>query len=110
VQRGADVVDEVRDVVHPRAALCDEAPDGRVLTGGGEELDAFGADEHRGRLDPLVGERLPVLQRAAEDADVRRERPVEVVDCDADVMDAERSHAADATSPPLRDAARAHRR
>ena len=87
-------------MVHPGAALRDEAPDGRVVAGRGEELDAIGADEHRGRLDSLVGERLPVLQRAAEDVDVRRERPVEVVDRDADVMDAERSHAADATSPP----------
>jgi len=87
-------------VVHPGAALCDEAPDGRVLTCRGEKLDAIGADEHRGRLDSLFGERLPALQRAAEDLDVRHKRPVEVVDRDADVMDAERFHAADATSLP----------
>src|SRR5437764_11900585 len=46
-QRGADVGDEVGDVVHPGAALGDELADRRVVGQRPQELDPAGADPYR---------------------------------------------------------------
>ena len=54
VELGADVVDLERDVVHARAALREERPDGRVGAERREQLDPALADAQRRRLDALV--------------------------------------------------------
>jgi hypothetical protein len=86
-----------RDVVHARPATSEEAADRSVLAGREEELDAAVADEQRGGLDTLFGERVPMLHRRAEEALVGRDRLVEIGDGDADVMDSAQGHARDAS-------------
>src|SRR5215510_15739422 len=92
VERGADVVDLEGDVVHPGAPLREELADGRVLAERGQQLDPVGADAQRRGLDALLLDRLSVLELGAEEPLVRRERAVEVVDRDAEVMNAVRLH------------------
>ena len=83
-----------RDVVHPRSPTGDEAADGRIVTSRRHELDATLADEQRCGLDPLLGERLAVLETCSEERLVRRDRLVEIGDGDPEMMDA--PHAGDA--------------
>src|SRR3970040_680632 len=59
--RGLHVVGLESHVVHARPAPREEAADGRVVAGRLEELDAALADEQRGGLDPLLGQRVSVL-------------------------------------------------
>ena len=87
LERGADVVDLVGDVMDAGAALGEEAADGGVVPGRREQLEPGVADEHGGRLDALLGDELAVLERPTEQALVRRDALVEVGDGDADVMD-----------------------
>ena len=87
LERGADVVDLVGDVVDAGAALGEEAADRGVVPGRREQLEPGIADEDGGRLDALVGDELTVLDDATEQALVRRDALVEVGDGDADVMD-----------------------
>jgi hypothetical protein len=98
IERGGHVADLVGDVVHPLAALGEEAADGRVLLEGRQELDPAVAETHRRRLDPLVVDPLPMLEPAAEQPLVRPDGRVEILDRDADVMDGLRLHHGDATA------------
>src|SRR3712207_1507523 len=93
-ERRPDVVDLVRDVVHPGAALGEELADGRLVAERREQLDAALAEAERRRLDSLVGDRLPVLERRPEEALVRRDRLVEVGYGHAEVVDPPRLHPA----------------
>src|ERR1700722_19510059 len=61
-----EIVDLEGDVVHPRPAAGEEPPDRRVGAERVQELDAAPAHVQRGRLDPLVGEYLAVLDARAE--------------------------------------------
>ncbi len=97
VERDADVLHLVRDVVHPGAAAGEELADRCFLAEGGEQLDAIGADLQRRRLDALLGNRLATLQLGAEEPFVGGQGRVEIVDGDAKVMNPTRLHAADAT-------------
>jgi hypothetical protein len=106
----ADVLDLVGDVVHPRPALGEEPADSRVIARRGEQLDPGGADEERRGLDALVGHARPMLDPGGEEPLVRRDRLVEVADGDAEVMDAARGHAGDATDLPWGPARAARRR
>ena len=90
-ERGADVVHLVRDVMHSRPALREEAADGSVLAERSEQLDAALADADRRRLDALLLDALAVLERPAEEPRVRVDRAVEIVDGDADVVDRARA-------------------
>jgi len=101
VQLGLHIVDLVRDVVHPRASLGDELPDGRVLAERAKQLDPALADEHGRCLDALVRHAGAVLELGAEEPLVGRERLVEVLDRDAEVMDPPGLHGADATVPAV---------
>src|SRR5438128_1085004 len=74
VERAAHVVDLVRHVVHPRAALGEELADGSVLTERGEQLDPPFADAERRGLDPLLRHVLAMLEPRTEDALVGRDR------------------------------------
>ena len=80
----------------PGAARGEEPADGRVVAERREQLDPAAADEHRRRLDALVGHRRAVLELGAEQPRVRPERLVEILDGDAEMMDAARVHTRDA--------------
>src|SRR5688500_14003406 len=96
VELGLDVVDLVRDVVHSRPAAGQEPADGRLLAERREQLDPAGADEHGRRLDALLLDAGAMLDLGAEQARVRLERLVQVLDGHAEMMDATCDHAADA--------------
>ena len=82
----ADVLDLVRDVVHSRAALRQETADGRVCAERAQQLEPARADADGRRLDALLLHAGALLDPGAEEALVRVERTVEVLDREADVM------------------------
>src|SRR4051794_10437644 len=96
LERRADVVDFERDVVHPGAARSEEAADRRVVLEGREQLHTVATHADGDGLDALVGHRRAVLQLRTEQPLVRPEGLVEVLDRNAEVMDAARFHAGDA--------------
>src|SRR5262245_39714417 len=77
-----------RDVVHSRAAACEEAAHRSVLARRRHELETTVADEDGGRLDALIGDRSTVLEPRAEERLVRRNCFVEIRDGDTEVMNA----------------------
>ena len=81
-----DVVDLVRDVVHSRAALCEEAADGGVTAERAEQLEPALADTDGRRLDALLLHARALLEPRAEQALVGVERAVEILDRETDVM------------------------
>jgi hypothetical protein len=85
---GRQILDLVRKVVHPRAALREEPPDRRVRAECREQLDMSGADPQRRGLDPLCVLRLAPGELGAEEALVARDRIIEILDRDADVVHA----------------------
>ena len=85
-ERRADVVDLVRDVMHPRASLGEEPADRSVVVERSQELEPALADADGRRLDPLLLDARPVLERGTEEALVRVERSVEILDRKTDVM------------------------
>jgi hypothetical protein len=91
-QRRAEVADLVRDVVHPRAALRQKAPDGSVLPKRLQQLHTTVANAKRRGAHPLVVDRRPMLDLGAEEPLVRRERVVEVVNGDTKMMNPPRVH------------------
>ena len=94
---GCDVVHPVRNVVHSWSAANQEATDRRVLGQCAEELDTAFADDDRDRLDSLFLEPVAVLELGAEQARVRVEGLLEIVDRDAEVVNPPGPHAVDAT-------------
>ena len=109
-QRETDIVDLVRQVVNAWPAPREEASHRRVLAGWREQLDPAPADEDGRRLDTLLGDGFAVLEGGPEEADIGLDGLVEVGDSDADVMDAARVHARDATARrPAQAAAGWHR-
>jgi hypothetical protein len=98
LERSSHVADLVGDVMHALASLGEEATDGRVLLERCQQLDTALAEAHRGCLDPLVVDPLPVLEPAAEQPLVRPDGSVQVLDRDADVMDRPCLHRGDATA------------
>ena len=99
LELGGDVGDLEGDVVHPRAALGQEPPDRSVLAGRFEQLYPPLADPHRGRTHALLVDRGLVLDLGAEEPCVGRERLVEVVDGNAEMVDAAGLHGGEATAP-----------
>lgn len=94
VELDCDIRDLEGDVVHPRPALGEELSDGRVGAKRGKQLDPPAADAERRRLDTLLGKPLPVFELSAEQAAVRRDGRVQILDGDPDMMDA--GHGTDA--------------
>jgi hypothetical protein len=91
----ADVVDLVRDVVHPWATLREEAADGRVLAECAQQLEAARPDADGCRLDALFLHARAMLEPRAEEALVGVERAVEILDGETHVVDrARRLHVA----------------
>jgi hypothetical protein len=94
-ERGADVVDLVRDVVHPGAALREEAADRGVGAERAQELEPALADPDRRGLHALLLDPRAMLEPGAEEAFVGVERAVEILDRETDMVHrAGRVHAA----------------
>lgn len=94
-ERGADVVDLVRDVVHTWASLREEAADRRVLPECAQQLEATLADADGRCLDTLLGHARAMLEPRAEEALIGVERAVEILDRETHVVDgARRFHVA----------------
>src|SRR5439155_23277945 len=74
-------------VVETGPALGEEAADRRLLGERSQELDVRVADAEERRLDALLGDRLAVLERHSETLGVELDRSVEILDCDADMID-----------------------
>jgi hypothetical protein len=87
VELGGHVRDLEGDVVEARSALCEEPADGRVRTERGEQLDPRAADRERRGLDALILDARAMVDDRAEQRGVGRDRGVEIVDGDADVVD-----------------------
>jgi hypothetical protein len=83
---GANVVDLVRDVMHPGAARREEAADGCVLAERAQQLEPALADTNGRGLDALLLHTRALLEPCAEQALVRIERAVEILDRETDVM------------------------
>src|SRR4051794_29457840 len=88
LELSVDVRRLVGDVVQARALLGQELPDRRVLAERREELDVVLADVEQHGLDALGLDGLAVDELDREVALVELERGVEVLDGDADVIDA----------------------
>jgi hypothetical protein len=92
---GADVVDLVRDVVHTRATLCEEAADRRVLAERAQQLEAALADADGRCLDTLLVHARAMLEPRAEEALIGVERALEILDRETHVVNgARRFHGA----------------
>jgi hypothetical protein len=91
-QGGAEIIDLKCNVMHTRPSLGEEPADGRLFPERSEELDATLPDAEGGGFDTLVLDRLTVLERGAEEADVGRDRLIQVVNRNAKVMDPARLH------------------
>src|SRR5438270_850011 len=90
----ADILDLVGDVVHPGPALRQELAHRSVLPERREQLDAAPPDADGRRLDSLLLDVDAVLEPAAEEALVHRDRFVQTGDREADMVDPARLHAA----------------
>ena len=80
-------------MVHPRTALGEEAPDGGVLRKRAHELDPARPHAQVRGLDALVLHTPAQLDLGAEQALVRADGLVEVLDGKGDVMDGADVHA-----------------
>src|ERR1035437_6669173 len=86
-QRRPDVIDPIGDVVHPLAALLQEAADGGLGTDGSNQLHMGAAQVEHGRFDAVL---LHPLWNAGADAEqllVSGDAGVEVGYGDTDVVD-----------------------
>jgi hypothetical protein len=82
-----DVLDGVGDVMEAGALAGEELADRGVLAERAEELDVTVADVEQNRFDALLGDRLAVDERHAEDLFLELDGGVEVIDGDAGVVD-----------------------
>jgi len=96
-ERGPDVVHLVGDVMHSRPSLREETPDRRLGSERLEQLDATVADPNRGGTNPLVWDGRAVFDLGAEQLLVGRERRIEILDRNTQVVDAVGLHAGEAT-------------
>ncbi len=87
-----EVAHLVRDVVHARPSLGQEATNRSVLPQRLEQLHPSVTDPHRRRTDALVLHRRTVLNLGSEQALVRRQRGVEIFDGNAHMMDSPGLH------------------
>ena len=103
-QRRAQVLDAQRDVVEPGSARLDERRNRRVGRGGLEQLERGRAGVEHVRADPLRGHVLGRFDLEPERVAIERQRLVEALDRDADVIE-HRFHTAPRRStrrwPPL---------
>src|SRR5207248_3245367 len=87
VRKGsADVLDLVGNVVHPGPALRQETADRRVLAERAQKLEPALADADGRSLDALRLHTRALLEPCAEEALVRIERAVEILDRETDMV------------------------
>ena len=91
-ERRSNVADFVRHVVHARPVVREELADRRVLADCREQLDAPAADENRRRVHALLLDAGTVLELGSEEPAVRLEGLIEVLDGDAEMMNAPGIH------------------
>ena len=96
---GADVVHLERHVMHARPALGKEPADRRVGPEGGEQLHPAATHLHRGGLDALVGDRLPMLELRAEEAAVGLDGFIQIVYRHSEMVNLPHGHAAMLAAP-----------
>jgi hypothetical protein len=84
-------------VMHPWTVAHEKSPHRRLLTERGEELDPARADEDGRGLDALVVDARTMLELGTEETLVGIERVVQVVNGDAEMMNAADAHGIDAT-------------
>jgi len=87
IKGGLDVVGPIRHVMKAGAASREELPDRRVRPERAKQLHVALADAKQHGLHALLLDGLVVLDRHAEPLFVQRDRPVEVLDGNADVVD-----------------------
>jgi hypothetical protein len=90
-ERGADVLDLVGDVVHPRAALGEEPAHRRVVVERAQQLEPALSDADGRSLDALLLHTGALLEPRAEEAFVGVERTVEIRDGETDMVHGGRS-------------------
>ena len=95
-QRRIQIAHLVGDMVHPRPPAREEAADWRVLAERFEQLDPAPADANRRGAHTLILHRGAMFDARAEQALVRRESRVEVLDRNSEMVDPPRLHASDA--------------
>ncbi len=95
-ESGVEIAHLVGDVVHPRPALGEEAADGSVFAERLEQLDAALADPERGGPNALILHRCAMLDFRSEQALVRGQSGVEIVDRNSEMVDPPRLHGSDA--------------
>ncbi len=96
-QRGLEIAHLVRNVMHARAALREEAADRCVFSECLEQLDPAVADSQRRGAHTLIVNCRLVLDLGAEEAFVGLEGGIEIFDRHSEMMNAARLHAGDAT-------------
>jgi len=101
LERRLDVIRAISHVVEAGSAPREELPDGRVRCERPQELDVALADAEQHGLDALLLDHLSVLERQAEAVAVQRERLVEVLDGDADVVDASEHGVSESRRPDV---------
>ncbi len=92
-QLTSKIAHRVRDVVHTGSAGGEELADRRLLAERSKELDATFADAHGRRFDALLGHRVAMLHLGAEQAPIRVDRIVEILDGDSEMVNPLRVHA-----------------
>ncbi len=95
LEHGVDVVNRVGDVVHAGPAPGDELRDRRLGVLRLEQLDPRVADEHVGGAEALA--LVAAFELRAEEPLVGRDRLVEVLDREAEVVDTAPGHRRDAS-------------
>ena len=99
-ERPRKIAHLICDVVHPRSPLREEAADRRIGAEGLEELDTPLTDAQRGRADALLLDDRQMLHLGAEQALVRLQSRVEVVDSNSKMVDSFGLHRGEATGRP----------
>ena len=92
-QLAPKIADLVGHVMHSGPAAGKELANGRLLAERCEQLDATLADAHRSRFDTLLDNRVAMLDLGAEEAPIRVDRVVEILNGDSDMMNPLRVHA-----------------
>jgi hypothetical protein len=92
-----DVVDLEGDVMHAGTALGEKLPDRSIRPVRGEQLASAVADPEERDVGSLLVNRFAQLDLGSEEPPIRLDRVLEIVDRDADVMEAAYRHPGDAT-------------
>src|SRR5918997_2460179 len=93
VEGGGAVVDPVADVVQALALALEVLGHGRVVAGGGEQLDVAVGHLEQGLFHAVGLDHLAVVDLGAERVAVVADRGLEVVDGDGHVVDLGEQHA-----------------